>query len=205
MNSSDFIQVDQALLQTLLEFGFDKTVAEKAISANKKESIDDIVNWILAYESKFQVLFNNCKDGDIQESLPKKKTKLNGGKTRASEESVSMIMAMGFERRDAEKALVFCQNDVENAVNMLLSGEEIPEVEEEEFDAGLEKEQTAPNTDVIYRLKGFVSHTGNSTNYGHYVCHAVRNKQWIIFNDSKVAQSLNPPKTHGYIYLYERC
>ncbi|CAE7345699.1 ubpA [Symbiodinium sp. CCMP2592] len=57
-----------------------------------------------------------------------------------------------------------------------------------------------------YTLVGFVSHIGKHTSHGHYVCHMRRGKgdSWVIFDDSKVAQSEAPPLDLGYIYLYRR-
>lgn len=45
---------------------------------------------------------------------------------------------------------------------------------------------------------------GTSSQVGHYVCHIYKDNQWVIFNDSKVAISQNPPKDLGYLYLYKR-
>lgn len=45
---------------------------------------------------------------------------------------------------------------------------------------------------------------GTSSMVGHYVVHILKNNQWVIFNDNKVALSEHPPKDLGYIYLYER-
>lgn len=55
-----------------------------------------------------------------------------------------------------------------------------------------------------YKLVGFISHMGSSSQVGHYVCHILKNDKWVIFNDSKVAISQNPPKELGYLYLYQR-
>lgn len=55
-----------------------------------------------------------------------------------------------------------------------------------------------------YRLVGFISHMGASSLVGHYVCHILKDGQWVIFNDEKVALSVNPPKDLGYLYLYQR-
>lgn len=55
-----------------------------------------------------------------------------------------------------------------------------------------------------YKLVGFISHMGSSSQVGHYVCHLLKNDKWVIFNDSKVAISQNPPKELGYLYLYQR-
>ena len=76
---------------------------------------------------------------------------------------------------------------------------------------------------IRYELDAFISHMGPSNHSGHYVCH-IRDKQdpskWVIFNDNKVgtkrceslltlsccqvAESANPPKELGYLYLYKR-
>lgn len=55
-----------------------------------------------------------------------------------------------------------------------------------------------------YRLVAFISHMGTATMVGHYVAHILKDGHWVIFNDSKVALSENPPKDLGYLYLYER-
>lgn len=55
-----------------------------------------------------------------------------------------------------------------------------------------------------YKLTGFISHMGTSTMVGHYVAHLLKNDQWVIFNDNKVALSEHPPKDLGYMYVYER-
>jgi len=55
-----------------------------------------------------------------------------------------------------------------------------------------------------YELVGFVSHMGSNTACGHYVCHLKKDGNWAIFNDEKVAESENPPRDLGYMYLYRR-
>ena len=57
---------------------------------------------------------------------------------------------------------------------------------------------------IAYRLVAFVSHMGSSTQSGHYVAHIWKEGNWVLFNDSKVAISENPPKNMGYIYIFQR-
>ena len=45
-----------------------------------------------------------------------------------------------------------------------------------------------------YKLVAFISHMGQSTMVGHYVCHILKEGKWVIFNDNKVALSEKPPK-----------
>lgn len=55
-----------------------------------------------------------------------------------------------------------------------------------------------------YQLHAFVSHMGSSTMSGHYVAHIKKDGKWVLFNDSKVAVSENPPTDMGYIYIFKR-
>ena len=55
-----------------------------------------------------------------------------------------------------------------------------------------------------YKLIGFVSHLGSNLSSGHYVCHLLKNDQWCVFNDEKVAKSKNPPFRFGYLYFFVR-
>ena len=56
----------------------------------------------------------------------------------------------------------------------------------------------------LYDLLGFVSHIGPNTGSGHYVAHVLKDGEWVIFNDDKVAKSVNPPLGKGYLYLFKR-
>ena len=56
-----------------------------------------------------------------------------------------------------------------------------------------------------YSLTAFISHMGTSSHSGHYVCHIKDEEgRWKIYNDNKVALSVNPPRELGYLYLYKR-
>ena len=56
---------------------------------------------------------------------------------------------------------------------------------------------------IEYRLKAFISHIGGSAQTGHYICHILKDGEWVIFNDRKVAKSKQPPRQMAYLYLYE--
>lgn len=55
-----------------------------------------------------------------------------------------------------------------------------------------------------YKLIAFVSHMGTSTHCGHYVAHILKDGRWTIFNDKKVAASVDLPKDMGYLYFFQR-
>lgn len=53
-----------------------------------------------------------------------------------------------------------------------------------------------------YEFQKFVTHLGTSVHAGHYVCHIRKDKDWIYFNDAKVAQCPEPPFGKGFIYVF---
>jgi len=55
-----------------------------------------------------------------------------------------------------------------------------------------------------YRLFAMVSHLGKNTTSGHYVAHIMKDGQWLLFNDEKVANSVKPPTQFAYAYFYRR-
>jgi len=48
------------------------------------------------------------------------------------------------------------------------------------------------NGDGQYTMIGMISHIGKHTGSGHYVAHLKRDDKWVIFNDEKVAVSVEP-------------
>lgn len=136
------------------------------------------------------------------------------------ENGIELLSSMGFTRPQAIKALKATDNNIERAADWIFShqaeldAEDAPGPQEPEYRDGNESkftqnlfENTHINLDFFileYRLVAFISHMGTSTMVGHYVCHILREGQWVIYNDSKVAISEHPPKELGYLYLYER-
>jgi ubiquitin carboxyl-terminal hydrolase 5/13 len=55
-----------------------------------------------------------------------------------------------------------------------------------------------------YSLYAIISHIGKNTEHGHYVCHILKDGNWILFNDEKVGKSIKPPLGHGFLYIYRR-
>lgn len=123
-----------------------------------------------------------------------------------------MIVSMGFSISQATKALKATNNNTERAADYIFSHQDeldMEDIQESESASSSSSPAGAPTKNCRdgngkYRLKAFISHMGSSSQVGHYVCHILKDNQWIIFNDNKVALSQNPPKDLGYLYLYER-
>ncbi|KAL7716955.1 ubiquitinyl hydrolase 1 [Entamoeba marina] len=106
---------------------------------------------------------------------------------------VEEMVNMGFDEKVSRKALKATSGDIENAIIMAASGDIMEE----------EKDETKEKRSGKYECVGFISHIGENVNSGHYVCHVKQEGQWIVFNDSKVYLSQNPPFSRGYLYLYK--
>ncbi|KAG5276377.1 hypothetical protein AALO_G00131190 [Alosa alosa] len=144
------------------------------------------------------------------------------------EESIAILTSMGFPRHHTIRALRATNNNLERALDWIFthpdSGEE-PEGASDMADTepddhapssvnGNSDPTLSPDTDASgprikdgpgrYELFAFISHMGESTMSGHYVCHIKKEGRWVIYNDHKVSLSERPPKELGYIYFYHR-
>lgn len=124
-------------------------------------------------------------------------------------ESLGLLMSMGFDERQATKALKATDGNVERATDWIFSHADDMDITEAApvSNASSTTSQTNKNYrdgSGKYKLVAFISHMGTSAQVGHYVCHIKKDGQWVIFNDSKVALSQKPPKNLGYLYLYKR-
>jgi len=55
----------------------------------------------------------------------------------------------------------------------------------------------------VYNLYAFATHLGANAHSGHYVSHIFKNGSWVLYNDSKVARTSDPPIGKGYIYFFK--
>src|SRR5690349_8126428 len=103
-----------------------------------------------------------------------------------------MIISMGFSMSQATKALKATSNNTERAVDYIFSHQDELDMEDIQESEPTPSSSAGPQIkncrdgDGKYRLKAFISHMGSSSAVGHYVCHILKDGQWIIFNDNKV-------------------
>lgn len=121
-------------------------------------------------------------------------------------EGLESLKGMGLAEMKCIKALRETDNNVERAVDWIFSHPDDDGAEASASTTSDSSKGTRCLTDGVpkYALSAFISHMGQSTMVGHYVCHILKEGKWIIFNDDKVAQSEKPPKGLGYLYLYTR-
>ncbi|KAK3734675.1 hypothetical protein QZH41_009289, partial [Actinostola sp. cb2023] len=178
--------IDDSIVQQLVDMGFGRQGCRKAAHYTNNQGVEAAMNWVLEHMA----------DPDFNEPLRLPQSKCSSA--AISEESVAILMSMGFTKDQAIKALKATDNVLERAADWIFS-------HAHELDQMVVDEETQHKDGPgKYRLMAFISHMGTSTMCGHYVCHVLKDGRWVIYNDRKVAQSESPPKELAYLYLYKR-
>lgn len=184
---------DERLVDQLLEMGFKLDACKRALLRTKTEDVNVALDWLNGHLDDAD--FNAPIEHDLKKLSHKR------WKSIVCEGPVKKITEMGIPRSHAIRGLDE-HEELDLAINWILENtEKLEKVEEEssmdddeEFRDGREK----------YRLVAFISHMGESTQWGHYVCHIVKDGRWVLHNDSQVVESERPPIDLAYMYLYKR-
>eukprot|EP01094_Clydonella_sp_ATCC50884_P009680 TRINITY_DN1922_c0_g1_i1.p1 TRINITY_DN1922_c0_g1~~TRINITY_DN1922_c0_g1_i1.p1 ORF type:complete len:733 (-),score=259.02 TRINITY_DN1922_c0_g1_i1:115-2280(-) len=192
-------EANAAFVDAILGMGFGDNAAKRACLATKNVGVEQAMEWIFAH----------MDDPDLNDPLPAPGGAAASGPP-VNEESLAMLVSMGFSQRHSEQALRATDGDLERAAVWVMSHPEEaePTPAPAASSGGEAAGGAAPSYDVAdpctYRLQGFASHMGSSVHCGHYVAHIRKDGKWVIFNDRKVAESENPPVDRGYLYLFVR-
>ncbi|KAJ8922243.1 hypothetical protein NQ315_004180 [Exocentrus adspersus] len=177
---------DQNVLSQLADMGFPLEACKRAIFHTGNSGLEEATAWIMEH----------IADSDFTDPFVPPGTE--SSQFVPNSESLDMIVSMGFTPQQATKALKATDNNVERAMDWIFS-------HQDELDnVASPAPPSFRDGEGKYKLIGFISHMGTSTMVGHYVAHLLKNDQWVIFNDNKVAISEHPPKDLGYMYVYER-
>lgn len=190
--------------------GIPENPAKHALYKTGNNNADMAVTWY----------FENMGDESINLPLRVKPAGAagGGGGDGVPQESVDMMMAMGFPENKCKKALKNCDNDVERATDWLFSHMDDPDDDDMADAAGGDaagdvNAQYKCNKPGTYQLHSFITHLGSSVHAGHYVCHIRKpvdesqpdaQKEWVYFNDAKVAVTAEPPVGKGYMYFFNK-
>ncbi|XP_068142041.1 ubiquitin carboxyl-terminal hydrolase 5 [Drosophila tropicalis] len=196
---------DEAVMSELVNMGFPQEACKRACFHTKNSGLEAASNWLIEHigdediSDPFVVPNNSIGDSAANQFV-------------ANPESLAMLMSMGFDERQAVAALKATDGNVERATDWIFShADSIDEPQQQTIAVQTTEASTSTTTATNYRdgsgkyrLVAFISHMGTSAQVGHYVCHIRKDGEWVIFNDTKVAKSQNPPKDLGYLYLYMR-
>lgn len=193
------IEPDPMIVAQLVSMGFSENGCKRAAIATKNASADVAMNWVFEHMSD-----PDFNDPPKQAAAPVVAA-TNNNQAPVDEESVAMLMSMGFDRSKAEKALRSTQGNVERATEWLFShADDSMEVEDSSSEQKQQQQEVVNLDKTKYELFAFISHMGPNSHSGHYVCHIKVQQNWIIFNDEKVAISEATPFDKGYLYFFRR-
>ncbi len=209
---------DESIVQQLVSMGFEENGCRRAVLAVQNAGVDQAVSWV--FEHIEDSNFNDPLNTDDAAGCVRSSSTTTGGKSTAADyaEALATLISIGFEKDLAAAALDRMNGDAQRAADFLLThgpedlqsntppidGCDTTADESKNKDSAGEDSSSLTDGPGNYTLIGFISHIGKNTSSGHYIVHIIKNGQWVIFNDRKVAISKEPPLCHGYIYLYGR-
>ncbi|KAK6934343.1 Ubiquitinyl hydrolase, variant UBP zinc finger, partial [Dillenia turbinata] len=188
MEPKQFI-TDDGIVAQLVSIGFSKLHREKVAINTLNAGVEEAMNWLLPH----------MDDPDLDAPIS------HEAQTSSVDQSkVDTLVSFGFQEdiaRKALKALEVISLDIEKATDWIFSNSSASGTSDMDAVASTAStiDDALPDGGGRYRLIGFVSHIGTSTQCGHYVAHIHKEGRWVIFNDDKGGASVDPPKDMGYL------
>ncbi|KAK8452514.1 hypothetical protein SEVIR_5G122300v4 [Setaria viridis] len=180
------------IVSQLASMGFNYLHCQKAAINTSNTGVEEAMNWLLSHMDDPDINDPISKDSRASESV--------------DEASVQTLISFGFPEDVAIKALKASGGNIEKATDWIFSHPEASSsASADSSTSNVNADDTyVPDGSGRYKLMAFVSHMGTSTHCGHYVAHVLKDGRWTIFNDSKVAASVDLPKDMGYLYFFQR-
>ena len=202
-------ELNQEILEQVIQMGVPETPAKHALYRTGNSSADAAVGWY----------FDNMDDIGLHLPLavPKQEGPSGAEADNVPKEALDMMISMGFDEKRCREALKACDMNLSRATDWLFSHPQEPE----DDDVSMAEANEEPPKDLdemykctrpgLYQLQSFITHLGGSVDAGHYVCHIKKainsgdpSKQWVYFNDAKVASTSDPPIGQGYMYFLNK-
>ncbi|KAI6238428.1 Ubiquitin carboxyl-terminal hydrolase [Aphelenchoides fujianensis] len=224
--------LNETYITQLCSMGFERRAAEIAVFRTNNASPEEATEWLFNHmnDADFDQLHPDHAAPAQPAAVQRATAGADGGNAALEAKVAEFVGMLGVTPHQARFSLQRANNDLNAAAEWYFSNMDAipPEPTAEELRAQEERQRqeqaaeeaaaashAAANPTVrrekkfhdgppTYRLRGFITHMGSSPHSGHYVCHLNRDGTWYLYNDEKVAVSQNPPKTLGYIYLYEQ-
>ena len=186
------IEPSEEIVTALAPLGFSENTRRRAAVQTKNAGTDAAMNWILAH----------LDDADLNAPLSTNSADLSEGKSAPDEAAVALLLSLGFKREHAIKALANTAQDPSRAATWLLShADELNDTKSESSTST----QSKPSGTGKYRLIAMITHMGQNSASGHYICHIETSGHWIRFNDEKVSKcKVGPPVSDGYMYIFKQ-
>ncbi|XP_029116271.1 ubiquitin carboxyl-terminal hydrolase 14 isoform X2 [Elaeis guineensis] len=188
------LAANEDIVSILSGMGFNCLHCQKAAINTSNSGVEEAMNWLLSHMNDPDIDDPISNDSQIVELMS------------IDEASVETLISFGFQEEVARKALKASGGNIEKATDWIFNHPEVSSAvhmnaTSSSMQAG---DPGVPDGSGRYKLMALVSHIGTSTQCGHYVAHVYKDGRWVIFNDSKVGASVDPPKDMGYLYFFER-
>ncbi|KAH7679254.1 Ubiquitinyl hydrolase protein [Dioscorea alata] len=193
-SETTIFNANEDIVSKLVDMGFNSLHCKKAAINTSNAGVEEAMTWLLSH----------MDDPDINDPISNES--LDADFSSVDESSVATLISFGFQEHVARKALKISGGNIEKATDWIFTHPEEtdPVPTEATSSTPMAVDPGVPDGSGRYKLMAIVSHMGTSTHCGHYVAHVLKDGRWAIFNDRKVAVSLNPPKDMGYLYFFER-
>ncbi|EMS64663.1 Ubiquitin carboxyl-terminal hydrolase 14 [Triticum urartu] len=184
---------DEDIVSQLANIGFNYFACQKAAINTSNAGIEEAMNWLLSHTG----------DPDINEPISQDPMP---AEDTIDEASLQTLVSFGFPEDVSRMALKASGGNIERATEWVFSHLEASSSVSADSSTNNVKDDDSNISDGSgrYKLMAFVSHMGTSTHCGHYVAHILKDGRWTIFNDNKVAASVDLPKDMGYLYFFQR-
>jgi len=200
-STANVLKADPNIVSQLTGMGFSVPRSTRAALAVKNAGVNEASNW----------LFGNMDKDDLDNPLtPEELGEAPKSKPPSDDipsELVASIESMGFETDRAKYALRQTKNNVERALDWLMShmDDPLPNAPAPPTNTTSSDTKNVDTGSTNYRLVAVVTHRGKSTHSGHYVTHLLKEGKWILYNDNKVSLAEDPASVRkGYIYFFRR-
>ncbi|VAH58246.1 unnamed protein product [Triticum turgidum subsp. durum] len=184
---------DEDIVSQLANTGFNYFACQKAAINTSNAGIEEAMDWLLSHTG----------DPDINEPISQDPMP---AEDTIDEASLQTLVSFGFPEDVSRMALKASGGNIERATEWVFSHPEASSSVSADSSTNNVKDDDSNISDGSgrYKLMAFVSHMGTSTHCGHYVAHILKDGRWTIFNDNKVAASVDLPKDMGYLYFFQR-
>ncbi|XAR56601.1 Ubiquitinyl hydrolase 1 [Bertholletia excelsa] len=192
---SNQVLANEEIVAQLVSMGFNYLHCQKAAINTSNAGVEEAMNWLLSH----------MDDPDIDAPISQDTHSVRVSSC-VDQSKVDTLVSFGFQEDIARKALAASGGDIEKATDWIFNPNNVCSSSDMDVSSSNPSvaDSSLPDGGGSYRLMGFVSHMGTSTQCGHYVAHIYKDGRWVIFNDEKVKVSKNPPKDMGYVYFFER-
>jgi len=184
---------NEDIVSQLASMEFNYFACQKAAINTSNAGVEEAMNWLLSH----------MEDPDINEPISQDPM---SAEDTIDEASLQTLVSFGFPEDACRMALKASGGNIERATDWVLSHPEASSSVSADSSTSNVKDDDShvPDGSGRYKLIAFVSHMGTSTHCGHYVAHILKDGRWAIFNDNKVAASVDLPKDMGYLYFFKR-